>query len=268
MTTFVGSVTATRTVASSRKPDRQRLVATRELLRQEAGGRRLDLDAKQVEVFETVLLGQELGNLARGDPAVGDDDLTDPPTAALLLSKRGLELIRRQNTAAQEQRAEGETSLLLAVRRGRFVPRPPSAVYRARVRESMRAVCQRVSEARVRVGGEIVAEIGPGLCILLGVARGDTETAPLAGEDRPAAGLSGRGRPLRPEPARHRRRRARRLAVHAPRRHRQGQPAELLRSGAARGGGAGLRAVLRRPRGARRRRWRAASSARRWPSSS
>jgi D-tyrosyl-tRNA(Tyr) deacylase len=37
----------------------------------------------------------------------------------------------------------------------------------------MRAVCQRVGEARVRVGGEVIAEVGPGLCILLGVAVGD-----------------------------------------------------------------------------------------------
>jgi D-aminoacyl-tRNA deacylase len=48
----------------------------------------------------------------------------------------------------------------------------------------MRAVCQRVSEARVRVGGETVGEIGPGLCVLLGVARGDGpgEAARLAGK--------------------------------------------------------------------------------------
>src|ERR1044071_9954089 len=48
----------------------------------------------------------------------------------------------------------------------------------------MRAVCQRVSEARVRVAGEIVAEIGPGLCVLLGVGRGDAggEAARLAGK--------------------------------------------------------------------------------------
>jgi D-tyrosyl-tRNA(Tyr) deacylase len=39
----------------------------------------------------------------------------------------------------------------------------------------MRAVCQRVSEARVRVSGEVVGEIGTGLCVLLGVARGDGE---------------------------------------------------------------------------------------------
>jgi D-tyrosyl-tRNA(Tyr) deacylase len=36
---------------------------------------------------------------------------------------------------------------------------------------------QRVAEARVVVGGEVVGEIGPGLCVLLGVARGDDEAA-------------------------------------------------------------------------------------------
>jgi D-tyrosyl-tRNA(Tyr) deacylase len=47
----------------------------------------------------------------------------------------------------------------------------------------MRAVVQRVAEARVRVADEIVGEIGPGLCVLLGVARGDepVEAERLAG---------------------------------------------------------------------------------------
>ena len=46
----------------------------------------------------------------------------------------------------------------------------------------MQAVCQRVSEARVRVAGEVAGEIGVGLCILLGVARtdGKEEAARLA----------------------------------------------------------------------------------------
>src|SRR5947199_6587219 len=39
----------------------------------------------------------------------------------------------------------------------------------------MRAVCQRVSRARVTVAGETVGEIGQGLLVLLGVARGDTD---------------------------------------------------------------------------------------------
>ena len=39
----------------------------------------------------------------------------------------------------------------------------------------MRAVVQRVAGARVRVAEEVVGEIGPGLCVLLGVARGDEQ---------------------------------------------------------------------------------------------
>jgi D-aminoacyl-tRNA deacylase len=39
----------------------------------------------------------------------------------------------------------------------------------------MRAVVQRVAEASVRVDGQEVARIGPGLLVLLGVAQGDGE---------------------------------------------------------------------------------------------
>jgi D-aminoacyl-tRNA deacylase len=49
----------------------------------------------------------------------------------------------------------------------------------------MRALVQRVSEASVTVGGEEVARIGPGLLVLIGVRRGDTE----AEADRIAAKL-------------------------------------------------------------------------------
>lgn len=40
----------------------------------------------------------------------------------------------------------------------------------------MRALLQRVSRAQVRVGGEVVGSIGPGVLVLLGVGRGDDET--------------------------------------------------------------------------------------------
>jgi D-aminoacyl-tRNA deacylase len=39
----------------------------------------------------------------------------------------------------------------------------------------MRAVLQRVSHGRVSVAGRVVAEIGPGLVILLGIGHGDEE---------------------------------------------------------------------------------------------
>ncbi len=41
----------------------------------------------------------------------------------------------------------------------------------------MRALVQRVSRAAVRVDGEQVSSIGPGLLVLLGVAHGDDERA-------------------------------------------------------------------------------------------
>jgi D-aminoacyl-tRNA deacylase len=48
----------------------------------------------------------------------------------------------------------------------------------------MRAVCQRVSEARVRIDGDVQGEIERGLVVLLGVQRGDdpAEAARLAGK--------------------------------------------------------------------------------------
>ncbi len=41
----------------------------------------------------------------------------------------------------------------------------------------MRALVQRAAEARVRVGGEVVGEIGAGLCCLVGVTHGDDRDA-------------------------------------------------------------------------------------------
>lgn len=50
----------------------------------------------------------------------------------------------------------------------------------------MRAVVQRVSEASVRVEGEVVGRIGAGVLVLLGVARGDAESDALFLADKVA----------------------------------------------------------------------------------
>lgn len=48
----------------------------------------------------------------------------------------------------------------------------------------VRAVVQRVAEASCRVEGEVVGAIGPGLVVLLGVGRGDTEADAEALSDK------------------------------------------------------------------------------------
>ena len=67
----------------------------------------------------------------------------------------------------------------------------------------MRAVLQRVTSARVRVDGATVGEIGRGLLVLLGVARGDTaaDAAAIAAKITDAARLRGRRRQDEPRPS-------------------------------------------------------------------
>ena len=48
----------------------------------------------------------------------------------------------------------------------------------------MRALIQRVTGARVRVGDAVVGEIGPGLCVLVGVTHGDTADQALRLADK------------------------------------------------------------------------------------
>jgi D-tyrosyl-tRNA(Tyr) deacylase len=59
----------------------------------------------------------------------------------------------------------------------------------------MRAVIQRVSEARVRVGDRVTGEIGAGLLVLLGVGRNDTadDVRYVAGKIRDARLFEGEG---------------------------------------------------------------------------
>ena len=143
-------------------------------------------------------------------------------------------------------------------------PRPAVSV------RPVRAVCQRVARGagarRRRRGGEI----GPGLCVLLGVARGDAaaDAERLAGKVARLRMFARRARAASTAACSTSAGGARRLAVHADRRHGEGEPAELLGCRAARAGGAGVRAVLRRAARRSAFRSRAASSARGWRSSS
>ena len=62
----------------------------------------------------------------------------------------------------------------------------------------MRAVIQRVTSARVRVGDNVVGEIGPGLLVLLGVSRTDTEAdaSYVAGKIRDMRVFEYNGKPM------------------------------------------------------------------------
>src|SRR5262245_56599261 len=84
--------------------------------------------------------------------------------------------------ARRGRRALPHGELLPPAERG-LSPRPRSP------RSCLRAVVQRVSAARVAVSGETVAEIGAGLCVLLGVGAND--------EDRDATRLAGKVARLR-----------------------------------------------------------------------
>jgi D-tyrosyl-tRNA(Tyr) deacylase len=59
----------------------------------------------------------------------------------------------------------------------------------------MRAVLQRVTEARVRVGDRVTGEIGAGLLVLLGIGKGDTpeDVRYIAGKIRDARLFEGEG---------------------------------------------------------------------------
>ena len=134
----------------------------------------------------------------------------------------------------------------------------------------VRALLQRTTGASVRVDGEVVGEIGAGLVDPAGRRSGrhrDDRRRPRA-QDRRAADLPRRRGPDQPVAARRRRGRARRVAVHAVRRHAPRAPAGVHGRGAARARRAALPAVRRCAPAARRRRWRPAGSVPRWRSSS
>jgi D-tyrosyl-tRNA(Tyr) deacylase len=94
---------------------------------------------------------------------VPDDDLAELLAAQLLFLESALDLLDVEQAAVDQQRTE-----VLPGEVGRF-----HAACIVIWRRDMKAVLQRVSRASVSVEGEVVGEIGPGLCVLLGVGRSD-----------------------------------------------------------------------------------------------
>ena len=77
------------------------------MLGEEAGRRRLDLDAGEVHELKAMLVRKRLGEGLRRDRPALDEDLADPATSFLLLgSERLLELLAAQAAAVHEQLAE------------------------------------------------------------------------------------------------------------------------------------------------------------------
>ena len=133
----------------------------------------------------------------------------------------------------------------------------------------VRALLQRTTGASVRVDGEVVGAIEPGLVVLLGVGPADDEATADALARRVAE-----LRIFRDDEGRTNRSlldvggaALRRLAVHAVRGHAARSPARVHRRGAAGAGRAALRAVRGRAAGLGRARSRPAGSGPRWRSS-
>ena len=191
--------------SSGEEPHRQRLVAARVLLRQQGCGRQVDLHRAEVEVLEPVLLGEQRGRRrgrrpsrarrrSRRAAARSRPSRRAPPRAA-----RGVDAARRAGAA---RRSGAEPSSGCGERAGdeRGSRRFHAPIYRSSCpdhegRLPARLVGPRAGRRRGRG-----ARSGRGLCVLLGVAarrrRGGGRAARR--QDRPAAHLRGRGRPLRP----------------------------------------------------------------------
>ena len=150
----------------SEETHRQRLVPEGKLLLEQPRSIVIRRDLGQVHVLEPELVGERLCQVGARDPTVPDRDLTETAAGQVLLLKGLLELLEGEQAAVDQQRAEA------------VMPRDADRFHIAYIvvpGGKMKAVVQRVSSARVRVGERIAGEIGPGLCILLGIARGDEQ---------------------------------------------------------------------------------------------
>jgi D-aminoacyl-tRNA deacylase len=90
---------------------------------------------------------------------------------------------RESRVFAVQQKSGGQSSREEAVISVRDVSRrlgaaaPFGALQRRGPERSMRAVIQRVRHAQVSVDGRVVGEIGAGIVVLLGIAKGDANEA-------------------------------------------------------------------------------------------
>ena len=171
--------------------------------------------------------------MLRGDGQINPDGVRDYD----LLCRR----------ASRRRASSGTPTARVARARGRGLARGRDRASTASIRRppAVRALLQRTTGARVRVDGEVVGRIGPGLVVLLGVGPDDTEAiGRRAGATRAELRIfRDDDGPDRPVAARRRRCGARRLAVHPLRRHAARSPAGLHRRGAAGASPSALRAL-------------------------
>ncbi len=84
----------------------KRLALVREGLRQQTRRPWLDLDLREVDEGQAVLLGERLADGARARPAVRDEHLAEAPPRVALFRERALDVLRRAGARLHEQLAD------------------------------------------------------------------------------------------------------------------------------------------------------------------
>jgi len=153
--------------------NRDGLVTEGELLLEQADGVAVGLALREVDVVESEQVGKRFRQISARHPAVADGDHAQPAAGQALFLECLLDLLDVEQPAVDQEGAE-----VLPGKVGRF-----HVGYIVVFVANMKAVVQRISRGRVSVDGEVVSETGSGLCVLLGIARGDD----ASGADRLAA---------------------------------------------------------------------------------